>query len=106
MAHSLRGRAAIAGIGTAGTGEAPGRSSIELLGEAAIAAIADAGLKLSDVDGIFAATGVHGLPALSAAEYLALSRVSSRGRMWVARPSRSICSRPRWRWRPGSATSR
>jgi acetyl-CoA acetyltransferase len=72
MVHSLRGSAAIAGIGTAGMGKASGRSSIELLGEAAIAAIADSGLKLSDVDGIFAATGVHGMPALSAAEYLGL----------------------------------
>jgi acetyl-CoA acetyltransferase len=72
MAHPLRGRAAIAGIATAGMGEAPGRTSIELLGEAAIAAIADAGLKLGDIDGIFAATGVHGLPALSVAEYLGL----------------------------------
>ena len=72
MAHRLRGRAAVVGIGTAGLGEAPGRSSIELLGEAALAALADAGLRLEEVDGIFAATGVHGLPALSAAEYLGI----------------------------------
>ncbi|SEP28628.1 Acetyl-CoA acetyltransferase [Methylobacterium sp. ap11] len=72
MAHPLRGRAAVVGIGTAGLGEAPGRSSIELLGEAALAALADAGLRLDEVDGIFAATGVHGLPALSAAEYLGI----------------------------------
>jgi acetyl-CoA acetyltransferase len=72
MAHPLRGRAAVVGIGTAGLGEAPGRSSIELLGEAALAALADAGLRLEEVDGIFAATGVHGLPALSAAEYLGI----------------------------------
>lgn len=72
MANTLRGRAAIAGIATAGTGEAPGRTSIEILGEAAIAALADAGLSLTEVDGVFAATGVHGLPALSVAEYLGL----------------------------------
>ncbi len=72
MAHPLRGRAAVVGIGTAGLGEAPGRSSIELLGEAALSALADAGLRLDEVDGIFAATGVHGLPALSAAEYLGI----------------------------------
>ncbi len=72
MAHALRGKTAVVGIGTAGTGEAPGRSAIELLGEASLNAIADAGLKLSDVDGIFAATSTHAFPTLSVAEYLGL----------------------------------
>ena len=72
MAHPLRGRAAVVGIGTAGTGEAPGRSAIELLGEASLAAIADAGLRLPDIDGIFAATSTHAFPTLSVAEYLGL----------------------------------
>jgi acetyl-CoA acetyltransferase len=72
MSESLRGQAAIVGVATAGTGEAPGRTSIELLGEAAIAAVRDAGVALADVDGVFAATGVHGVPALSVAEYLGL----------------------------------
>jgi acetyl-CoA acetyltransferase len=72
MSESLRGQAAIVGVATAGTGEAPGRTSIELLDEAAIAAVRDAGVALADVDGVFAATGVHGVPALSVAEYLGL----------------------------------
>jgi acetyl-CoA acetyltransferase len=72
MAHALRGKTAVVGIGTAGTGEAPGRSAIELLAEASLNAIADAGLKLSDVDGIFAATSTHAFPTLSVAEYLGL----------------------------------
>jgi acetyl-CoA acetyltransferase len=72
MSETLRGQAAIVGVATAGTGEAPGRTSIELLGEAAIAAVRDAGVALADVDGVFAATGVHGVPALSVAEYLGL----------------------------------
>jgi acetyl-CoA acetyltransferase len=72
MSNSLRGQAAIVGVATAGAGEAPGRTSIELLGEAAIAALRDAGIALSTVDGVFAATGVHGLPAMSVAEYLGL----------------------------------
>ena len=72
MSANLRGAAAVVGVATAGTGEAPGRSAIELLGEAAIAALRDAGLALSEVDGVFAATGVHGVPALSVAEYLGL----------------------------------
>jgi len=72
MSETLRGQAAIVGVATAGTGEAPGRTSIELLGEAAIAAVRDAGVALADADGVFAATGVHGVPALSVAEYLGL----------------------------------
>ncbi|GGF15516.1 thiolase [Aliidongia dinghuensis] len=70
MAHALKGRTAIVGIGTAGTGEAPGRTAIELLAEASLAAIADAGLKLADIDGLFAATSTHAFPTLSVAEYL------------------------------------
>ena len=70
--HHLRGRAAIVGLATAGCGEAPGFGAMELLGEAAVAACADAGVALSAVDGIFAATSSHAFPAMSAAEYLGL----------------------------------
>jgi acetyl-CoA acetyltransferase len=49
MSETLRGQAAIVGVATAGTGEAPGRTSIELLGEAAIAAVRDAGVALEDL---------------------------------------------------------
>lgn len=69
---ALRGRTAIVGIGGAGWGEAPGRSAIELLGEAALAAIADAGLELKDIDGLCAATSTHAFPTLSVAEYLGI----------------------------------
>ncbi len=72
MTHQLRGKAAVVGIGTAGTGEAPGWSAIELLGQASLNAIEDAGLKLSDIDGLFCATSMHAFPTLSAAEYLGL----------------------------------
>ena len=69
----LRGKTAIVGIGGAGWGEAPGRSAIELLGEAAVMAVADAGLKLSDIDGICAATSTHAFPTLTVAEYLGIN---------------------------------
>jgi acetyl-CoA acetyltransferase len=72
MAHALRGRTAVVGIGTAGTGEAPGRSATELMAEASLAAIADAGLTLPDIDAIFAATSTHAFPTLSVAEYLGI----------------------------------
>ena len=69
---TLRGASAIVGIGSAGTGAAPGRSATELMAESALAAIADAGLRLADVDGIFAATSTHAFPTLSVAEYLGI----------------------------------
>jgi acetyl-CoA acetyltransferase len=72
MAHALRGRTAVVGIGSAGTGEAPGRSATELMAEASLAAIADAGLTLPDIDAIFAATSTHAFPTLSVAEYLGI----------------------------------
>lgn len=69
---AVRGKTAIVGIGGAGWGEAPGRTAIELLGEAALAAIADAGLELKDIDGLCAATSTHAFPTLSVAEYLGI----------------------------------
>jgi len=72
VAYPLRGRAAIVGIGTAGVGEAPGWSATELMCQAAVAAIADAGLSLTDIDGIFAATSTHAFPTLSVADHLGM----------------------------------
>ena len=68
----LRGRSAIVGMATAGMGETPGFSAMELLGQAAVKAIADAGLRLHDVDGVFAATSDHAFPTMSVVEYLGL----------------------------------
>ncbi|RJE83181.1 thiolase [Paracoccus onubensis] len=70
MAHPIRGRTAIVGMATAGIGEAPGFSGIELLAQATLGALADAGLKIPDIDGIFAATSTHAFPSMSVAEYL------------------------------------
>ncbi|MDD8023687.1 MAG: thiolase [Paracoccaceae bacterium] len=70
--HNLRGKTAIVGMATAGVGEAPGFSAMELLGQAAVAAVADAGLKLQDIDGVFAATSSHAFPTMSVVEYLGL----------------------------------
>ena len=71
-AHHLKGTTAIVGIGGAGWGEAHGRTAIELLADASLQAIADAGLALSDIDGICAATSTHAFPTLSVAEYLGI----------------------------------
>jgi len=50
--RDLRGKVAIVGVGTAGCGEAPGYTEMELLAMAARAALADAGLAMRDVDGV------------------------------------------------------
>jgi Acetyl-CoA acetyltransferase len=71
-ANHLRGKSAIVGIGSAGAGIAGNFSAIEILGQAAIRAIADAGLTLQDVDGLFTATSSHAFPTLSVAEYLGI----------------------------------
>lgn len=68
----LRGSAAIVGVGHGGLGEAPGRSHLDIIADATHAALADAGLKLSDVDGVFSATMVNSMPAVSVTEYLGL----------------------------------
>ena len=70
--RTLRGKSAIVGMATAGVGEAPGFSAMELLGQAAVAAVAEAGLKMQDIDGVFAATSSHAFPTMSVVEYLGL----------------------------------
>lgn len=72
MTAKLRGKVAIAGIGLAGFGEAPGRSEPEILAEASLAAIADAGLTLQDIDGLLTVSTSISFPAIAAAEYLGI----------------------------------
>ncbi len=72
MAHEMRGAAAIIGTGLAGIGEAPGRSHLELLGEAVHKALADAGVGLHEVDGLYCATAVNFVPGLTVPEYLGI----------------------------------
>jgi acetyl-CoA acetyltransferase len=72
MAHSLRGAAAIIGTGLAGCGEAPGRTHLELFAEAAHKALADAGIGLHEVDGVYTATALNFSPGLTVPEYLGI----------------------------------
>jgi acetyl-CoA acetyltransferase len=72
MAHPLRGAAAIVGTGTAGFGEAPGRTHLELLAEAAHKALVDAGVGLDEVDGVYTATALNFSPGLTVPEYLGI----------------------------------
>ena len=52
----LRGKIAIVGVGTAGCGEAKGMSDLEILSQAAKAAVEDAGLAMKDMDGLCTAS--------------------------------------------------
>lgn len=71
MADPLRGAIAIAGVGEAGIGEAPpGSTPLDLIGQAAAIALADAGLRMPDVDGLFTASAYYGMANLNVGEYL------------------------------------
>ncbi|MFI5446349.1 thiolase [Polaromonas sp. UC242_47] len=69
---ALRGSAAIAGVATFGCGETPGFSDMELLARSARAAVADAGLKMSDIDGLCTASASATMWAMPVVEYLGL----------------------------------
>ncbi len=68
----LRGKIAIVGVGTAGCGEAHGMSDLEILGQAAKAALDDAGLALKDVDGLCTANLNAAMWPLNVVEYLGI----------------------------------
>ena len=68
----LRGSAAIAGVATFGCGEAPGYTDMELLAISARQAVADAGLKMSDIDGLCTASAGATMWAMPVIEYLGI----------------------------------
>lgn len=61
MGHRLRGAAAITGLGMTPMGRIYGKSATELAADAVRAAIADAGLKKSDIDGLLINPGITGM---------------------------------------------
>jgi acetyl-CoA acetyltransferase len=73
MAESLRGRTAIVGVAESDIGiVGPGIDDLDLIAQATVAALDDAGLSKDDVDGIFTASIGYPLPTLSVAEYLGI----------------------------------
>jgi acetyl-CoA acetyltransferase len=68
----LRGKIAIVGVGTAGCGEAPGMSELEILSQAAKAAVEDAGLTMKDMDGLCTANLSAAMWPLNVVEHLGL----------------------------------
>ncbi|MCC7275137.1 MAG: thiolase [Alphaproteobacteria bacterium] len=80
-ANDLRGGSAVVGVGLAGCGEAPGRTAMELIGEASWKAVTDAGLRMTDIDAVFGVSAVHGMPSVTISEYLGIRPVFSDGSM-------------------------
>jgi acetyl-CoA acetyltransferase len=69
----LRGRTAVVGVGEDGIGLAvPGSTPLDLVARAARRALDDAGLAMSDVDGLFTASAYYQLPGLNVGEYLGI----------------------------------
>lgn len=74
MAHPLRGSTVIRGVAESELGEVgPGRFSLDLLGEAVVGALADAGIDKSEVDGLFTAVVGRGMASLDVGEYLGIN---------------------------------
>ncbi|MDH1302960.1 thiolase [Achromobacter sp. GD03932] len=70
--RDLRGKTAVVGVGQAGLGQARGYTEQEVLAQAAMAAIADAGLSLKDIDGITTCSSLSPMWAMSVVEYLGI----------------------------------
>ena len=68
-----RGRTAISGAATFGVGETPGYTALEMAAKAGLLAVADAGLQIGDVDGLFVCLPEDFFSGLSLAEYFGLS---------------------------------
>src|SRR5919199_394937 len=73
MSESLRGKAAVVGVAESDLGEVgPGLTPLDLIGQATLRALDDAGLKKEDVDGLFSASAHYHMPTLSVGEYLGI----------------------------------
>lgn len=79
--HPLRGRGAIVGIGNTRRWNAPGRTPFDQLQEAAVLALEDCGLRMSQIDGLFCAMSTSGLPVLNVAERLGIKPRHADGTM-------------------------
>lgn len=69
----IRGIAAIVGAAEVDTFVSLERSPVGLMAEASHRALADAGLALSDVDGLFSASAYYSFPTMNLAEHLGLT---------------------------------
>ena len=73
MTAHWRGKAAIAGVAESQLGLVdPGLTPLDLIGQAAAAALADSGLALSDVDALYTASAYYPMAGPITAEYLGI----------------------------------
>ena len=70
--NNLRGKTAVVGLAESGCGIASGWSAMEIMANSVHDALDDAGIKLNEVDGVFAATAFHSMAAMSLSEYLGI----------------------------------
>jgi acetyl-CoA acetyltransferase len=64
-----RGKAAIVGAATFGIGSCPGLAAVDMAAHAGLLALADAGLRLADVDALYTSAPYEALGGLELAEY-------------------------------------
>lgn len=70
---SLRGTSAIVGVAESSLGEVgPGISALDLIGQATVRALNDAGLEKNDIDAIFSHSAFYSLPTVTVSEYLGI----------------------------------
>jgi acetyl-CoA acetyltransferase len=71
--QELRGRTAVVGVAESSLGEVgPGITTLDLIGQATVRALADAGLQKSDVDAVFGHSAFFTLPVVTISEYLGI----------------------------------
>jgi acetyl-CoA acetyltransferase len=70
---SLKGKAALVGVAESDLGEVrPGLTPLDLIGQATLRALDEAGLEKGDVDGLFSSSAYYHMPTLSVGEYLGI----------------------------------
>lgn len=62
----------VVGVAESRHGQVPGFTAEELMVEASVKAVADAGLSIRDVDGLFATSAYYSMPTLNLAEHLGI----------------------------------
>jgi len=67
------GKAAIVGAATFGIGKCPGVAAVDMAAQAALLALADAGIALSEVDALYTSAPYEALGGLELAEYLGIT---------------------------------
>ena len=70
--RSLSGQVAVVGAATAGIGWETGNSVSEIMADAVVKALDDAGLSVRDVDGVFAVTPYYWMPSATLADQLGI----------------------------------